>query len=235
MLSWIKGNAREEPVRIVQDAIVGMIGAREEGFTAALAKILVDRLWERQADNDAQVFTSFAEFAMAPRPAGLGIRSSPPLKLLRRALLDSGYFPEWIELLKLVMRTPGRPRKSPTNDEAYNRFYTLSTSSTSIDRILLALEEQYPEEYGRVCRRECTPYAAAVRAGLVPRRSSVSQHPFDIGAISKLSEPRKRQLIRDVFRAVGLNAQCCLLSMDIGPSLDLDLAGLWKTVGFTRD
>ena len=127
MLSWIKGNAREEPVRIVQDAIVGMIGAREEGFTAALAKILVDRLWERQADNDAQVFTSFAAFAMAPRPAGLGIRSSPPLKLLRRALLDSGYFPEWIELLKLAMRTPGRPRKSQANDEASNRFYTVST------------------------------------------------------------------------------------------------------------
>ena len=107
---------------------------------------------------------------MAPRPAGLGIRSTPPLRLLRRTLLDGGCFAEWTELLKLAMRSPGRPRKSQANDEGFDRFYTLSTSRTATDQILLGLEKQYPEQYARVCKRECTPYAAAVNAGLVPKR-----------------------------------------------------------------
>ena len=38
MLSWTKESARDEPIRIVQDAIVEMIGTRAEGFTAALKK-----------------------------------------------------------------------------------------------------------------------------------------------------------------------------------------------------
>jgi hypothetical protein len=195
---------------------------------------LGDRLWERQASNDGQVFTCFAAFVIAPPPAGLGIRSTPPLKLLRRNLLDGGYFAEWTELLKVVMRSPGRPRTSQTNGEGFERFYTLSTSSTARDQILLALEKQYPEHYARVCKGECTPYAAAVSAGFVPKRRSPSQHQFDIEAISKMSEPRKRQLLRDVFRAVGPNAQSTLLSMDIGPRLDLDLAGQWRKVSFAR-
>src|SRR5262245_18822242 len=112
MLSWIRESARDEPVRIVQDAILGMSGARMDGFTTALAKILEVRLWERQAGKDGQVFTCFAEFVVAHRPAGLGIRSTPPLRLLRRTLLDGGYFAEWTELLKTVMRSPGRPRKT---------------------------------------------------------------------------------------------------------------------------
>ena len=230
MLSWNKGNARNEPVRIVQDAIVGMVGAGEETFAVALAKIIEDGLWKRQARKDGQVFTSFAEFVIAPRPAGLGIRSMPPLKLLRRTLLTGGYFAEWTQLLKLAMRSPGRPRKPQTNDEGFDRFYKLSTSRTATDQILLGLEKQFPEQYARVCNRECTPYAAAVSAGLVPKRTPPSQQLFDMEAISNLSEPRKRQLVRDVFKAVGLNAQCTLLSMDVGPWLELDLASQWKKV-----
>jgi hypothetical protein len=230
MLSWNKENAHDEPVRIVQAVIVGIVGAGEEGFAVAVEKILEAQLWQRQASKDGQVFTSFAAFAMAPRPAGLGIQSTLALKLLRRALLEGGYFAEWTQLLKLAMRTPGRPRTSQANDEGFNRFYTLSTSRTATDQILLGLEKQFPEEYACVCKGECTPYAAAVNAGLVPKRTAPPQQRFDMEAISKLSEPRKRQLLRDVFKAVGLNAQCTLLSLDVGPWLELDLAGLWKKV-----
>ena len=36
--------------------------------------------------------------------------------MIRRALIEGGYYAEWTELLKLVMRDPGRPRKTLVND-----------------------------------------------------------------------------------------------------------------------
>jgi hypothetical protein len=40
------------------------------------------------------------------------------------------------------MRIPGRPRKKLANDEGFERFYRVSTATTSRDRLLSALREK---------------------------------------------------------------------------------------------
>ena len=72
----------------------------------ALDAIVHEQLWQV-----GRPFESFAEFAIALPPAGLGVRSLPPLKLLRYALLANGYFAHWTELLERMAREPGRPRQ----------------------------------------------------------------------------------------------------------------------------
>ena len=234
MLSWRKKSAdlgHYDPVRILQDVILGMTSLRAEQLATALGTILQTRLWERR-DGVRWVFASFAEFVIAPAPAGLGIRTTPPLKLIRRALVQGRYYAEWTELLKLVMRRPGRPPTTLVNDEGFLPFYTLSTAKTAVDRLLLALERDYPDHFAHVCAGDCTPYAAAVRAGVINRaRASRRARGFDIEALRKLGEAHKREILRDVFRAVGFNAQCSLLALDIGPPLEMDLAGRWRELG----
>ena len=98
-----------------------------------------------------------AEFAIALPPAGLGVRSVRPLKLLRHALLASGYFAQWTEILERAAREPGRPRKKLVNDEGFERFYTVPTAATARDRLLLALKRSYPEQFAAVCDSSALP------------------------------------------------------------------------------
>ena len=112
-------------------------------------------------------FDSFAEFAIALPPTGLGVRSLPPLKMLRYALLANGNFAHWTDLLERTAREPGRPTKKLVNDEGFARFYTIPTASTARDRLLLALKRNHPEHFAAVCRLECSPREAGIRAGLV--------------------------------------------------------------------
>jgi hypothetical protein len=51
-------------------------------------------------------------------PDGLGVRSLNPLRLLRHALLDAGYFHQWTEMLERTVR----PRKKLANDEDFEPF-----------------------------------------------------------------------------------------------------------------
>jgi hypothetical protein len=61
----------------------------------ALDAVVREQLW--QVDRP---FESFAEFAIALPPTGLGVRSLPPLKMLRYALLANGNFAHWTDLLE---------------------------------------------------------------------------------------------------------------------------------------
>src|SRR5262245_25176331 len=97
----IAGGSRHDPVRVVQQALSGSPQARPDTLLDALEAILGQQLWQV-----GDKFDSFAEFAIAQQPAGLGVRTSPPLKLLRYALLANGHFASWTELLERVAREP---------------------------------------------------------------------------------------------------------------------------------
>src|SRR5215813_9488065 len=105
-MRWIANSSRPDPVRVVQQALLYSPQASLDGLLDALEAILGQELWQVGGK-----FDSFPEFAIAQQPAGLGVRSSPPLKLLRYALLASGNFASWTELLERVAREPGRPPK----------------------------------------------------------------------------------------------------------------------------
>ncbi len=72
----------------------------------ALDAVVREQLWQV-----GRPFEFFAEFAIALPPTGLGVRSLPPLKMLRYALLANGNFAHWTDLLERTAREPGRPRQ----------------------------------------------------------------------------------------------------------------------------
>jgi hypothetical protein len=86
--------------------------------------VALDQIVRENLSQQGWPFESFGEFAVAPPPAGLGIRSVRPTKTLRHALLSAGYFAQWTDVLERVARERGRPRKNLANDEDFERFYT---------------------------------------------------------------------------------------------------------------
>ena len=60
-----------------------------------------------QPQKPEDLFESFGEFVVALPPNGLGVRSVRPMKLLRHALLTSGYFAQWTEILDPRPRSGG--------------------------------------------------------------------------------------------------------------------------------
>ena len=146
--------------------------ARRDTLLDALEAILGQELWQVGGK-----FDTFAEFAIAQQPAGLGVRSSPSLKLLRYALLANGHFASWTELLERLAREPGRPPRKLVNDEDFERFYTVPTATTARDRLLLGLKRHHPEHFAAVCALECSP-REATRWGALQLGAHIGT-PFD--------------------------------------------------------
>ena len=193
----------------------------------ALDTVVQQNLWHDRLDAGGKPFESFGEFAVALTPNGLGVRSMQPLSVLRHALLAAGYFAQWTEILERTVRERGRPRKKLANDEDFERFYTLPTSATARDRLLLALKRQHPEQFLDVCQLRCSARQAAIRAGLIAapsRRYGVC----DFGAAKALKEPAQAKLLCELFRALSLNAQCTLLARELEPRLGLELPQRWR-------
>src|SRR5262245_40157259 len=77
-MRWFSfGNgSRDDPVHIVQQALSGQVETTFHCMIDALDTIIREQLWRA-----ATPFESFAEFAVALPPSGLGVRSLRPLKL----------------------------------------------------------------------------------------------------------------------------------------------------------
>src|SRR5215831_8581268 len=103
-MRWFSfGNgSRDDPVHIVQQALSGQVETTFHCMIDALDTIIREQLWRA-----ATPFESFAEFAVALPPSGLGVRSLRPLKLLRYALLANGQFAHWTDLLEQHRALPG--------------------------------------------------------------------------------------------------------------------------------
>jgi hypothetical protein len=217
-----KNEVRDDPVQMVQRALSETAGMALHSLNDALDAIVHENLWQ-----DGRPFRTFGEFAVALPPAGLGVRSLRPLKVLRHALLSSGYFAQWTDTLELTAREPGRPRKKLVNDEGFERFYTVPTATTARDRLLLALKRKYPEHFADVCQLRRSPREAAITSGLIAapsRRYGVC----DFAAAKTLKEPAQAKLLRELFRALSLNAQCSLLALEVEPRLGLELPQRWR-------
>jgi hypothetical protein len=214
---------RNDPVRIVQDALSDTAGMSLHALIEALDAIVCGQLWQED-----RPYASFGEFAVALPPAGLGIRSIRPAKLLRYALLVNGHFGHWTELLERVAREPGRPRKRLVNDEGFERFYTVPTATTARDRLLLALKRHHPEHFAEVCSLECSPREAGIRAGLIRVGGWYYGGVCDIAAAAGLRERAQARLLCELFKVMAPNAQCTFIAREIEPHLDIGLASRWR-------
>ena len=96
-MRWFNGltGAQNDPVRVVQQALSESSDMSLHTMIDALDAVVREQLWQV-----GRPFESFAEFAIALPPTGLGVRSLPPLKLLRYALLANGNFAHWTDLLE---------------------------------------------------------------------------------------------------------------------------------------
>jgi hypothetical protein len=219
----IANGSRHDPVRVVQQALSTSPQTRLDTVPDALDAIVGEQLWQVGG-----TFESFAEFAVAKQPAGLGVRSLPPLRLLRYALLSGGHFASWTELLERVAREPGRPPKKLVNGEGFERFYTVPTATTARDRLLLGLKRHHPEHFAAVCALECSPREAAIRAGLIKISASHYGGACNIVAAASLKERAQGRLLCDLFSVMSPNAQCTLIARVLEPRLGFGLAQRWR-------
>lgn len=219
----IANGFRHDPVHVVQQALAHSAQVRLDTILEALDAILGEELWQSGGK-----FASFAEFAIAQKPAGLGVRALPPLKLLRYALLAQGHFAPWTELLERVAREPGRPPKKLANDESFERFYTVPTATTARDRLLLVLKRHHPQHFAAVCDLECSPREAGIRAGLIRVGSYYYGGVCDIAAAATLKERAQARLLCELFKVMVPSAQCTFIAREIEPLLEAGLARRWR-------
>ena len=214
------GRGQRDPVLIVQEALADRASLDLGEFVGALDAIVREERWLNKGE-----FATFGDFAVAPVPAGLGVDADRPVKMLRSALLDGGHFAEWVSVLKVITRPPGRP-KTLANSEGFRPFYSVATSGTSLDRTLLNLV-RCPEHFASVVDRSCTPAQAAANAGL--RKPAVRNALVcDFGAVADLPEPAQGLLLRRLFSAVSRDAQCALIT-ELEPFLGPGLSEQWRT------
>jgi hypothetical protein len=215
--------ARNNPVKILQQALSTAAPSSVTSMTTALETIIEGSLW--QLDRP---FKSFGDFAVALPPGGLGVRSVDTLRLLRHALLTAGYFHQWTEILERAARPRGRPRKKLANDEGFEPFYTIPTAATARDRLLLALKRDHPEHFAAVCALKLSPRAAALQAGLIAAGPSRYGGACNIVAAATLNERAQGRLLCDLFQAMSANAQCALIARTLEPCLGFGLAQRWR-------
>lgn len=214
---------RNDPVKIVQHALSDTAGMSLTALVDALDAIVCGQLWQED-----RPYRSFGDLAVAPPPAGLGVRSLRPVKLLRYALLANGHFAEWTDLLERVVRKPGRPPKTLANDEGFERFYTVPTAATARDRLLLALKRHHAEHFATVCALEYSPREAAIRAGLIRVGPSRYGGACNIVVAANLKERAQGKLLCDLFTVMSPNAQCTLIARVLEPRLGFGLAQRWR-------
>ena len=129
-MRWFaSGGSRADPVYVLQEALAEPAHLSLDTMLDALDATVQEQLWQA-----GRQFDCFAEFAVGLRPAGLGVRSLPPLKLLRYALLANGYFAHWTELLERVARNPAVRAKN----SSMTRVSSASTPSPLPLRLAIA-------------------------------------------------------------------------------------------------
>jgi hypothetical protein len=109
-------------------------------------------------------------------------------------------------------------------------FYTVSRAKTSRDRLLLSLKRQHLEHYLKVCDGQCSPYRAALNAGLVEvgESRSLKFGTYSVAAAKKLGTKKQGTLLREMFPELSLDAQCALIADVLDPHLCPDLAKRWR-------
>jgi len=224
-LSWKRTPSE---IRLLQRAISHPDAADLSGLVEALDATVQNRLWAEQRAR-GKPFETFSEFVLAPSPAGLGVKSLKPMKFLRQLLIDAAYYEEWTELMERTLRLRGRPSKKPANGEGFARYYPYPESRNSRDYMLLQLKRGHPDEFVNLCRTKGSIREAAIKAGVIvsARTKTLRYGVCDIEAAKRLSETAKPKLLKQLFRELGVDAQCTFIkSLEAG--LGPDLARRWR-------
>jgi hypothetical protein len=216
------------PVSIAQRAM-SEANAGIDGVVNALDAILEQSLWADVRNTKGTKFPSFAEFVVALPPVGLGVRSMKPMKVLRAILLELGRYAPFVEVMERTLRPEGRPRKTVANGEGFVRFYPYPKTQTSRDYMLLALKQNHPEQFLELCKLKGSIRQAAINAGVITstRKNALRHGVCDLQAAQLVPDPIKPKVMRELFRELGLGAQCTFLK-GLEPVLGPDLARRWR-------
>jgi hypothetical protein len=241
MLTMLKGGLGEKfksavggfggshhSIAIVRRAIKNQPSTDTSSLADALNDIVENRLWSEVRDAMGMPFDSFASLALAPSPHGLNVANQAAARLVRQSLLDNKHYSEWTELIKVCRRKPGNTRNNANRERS--RFYTVGRSTTCVDRLLLTLEEKYPDIFARVCAGELSPRHAAIQAGIISAKP-VKQVGFrDILHSAKHMKPKAQvRLLQLLFDEMSLDAQCALIANSIEVGLGSPgLAKKWR-------
>jgi hypothetical protein len=215
-----------EEVEIVQKILTAHDTAPSTNLIELLDRIVCAQVWRDRRSSDNNSYENFKEFGLDCIPQGLGINSAGAFSLVRFALLHKRHYAEYTELLEGCVRERGRPPVNLVGDDKWH--VTVSTSRNSMDRILLTLKRDHPEDFAAVCNGNLTPRKAARRLGLLPTMERREFGACDFTAATSLPMKAQVELLVRLFKALGIDAQCALLSRVIEPSLEPGLARRWR-------
>src|SRR5262249_26007955 len=188
-------------------------------------------LWRERASAQGEKFSDFGQFAAATLPSGLGVRTRSAFLPLRAMLLDGPYYAEYTDCLQRFMLAAGRPRRILAKGEDFRRFWRISTSATSIERMLLTLKRDHPEQFSRVCALELSPRHACIAAGVLTASDTHNRLRFgacDMEAAARLNPRAQADLACELWEMLSVNAQCTFVSRSIEPTLGPGLAQRWR-------
>jgi hypothetical protein len=216
-----RGDGANNHFAAVQRALAGAAGPDFGAFFPAVHAMVEEKQWQQHS------FPSFGESAVAPLPDGLQIWSMPAAKLIRRGLLETLHYPEWVELLEKIRRPSGAPSKTFAQGEGYFRFYQVPRSSSAIDRLLPILSSgAHQQEYEDVCAGRLSVREAAIKAGILPP-GWAARHSLDFTQFARWSPEVQAKRLAELFRRASLEGQCLFLTQELA-SLGLDLADVWR-------
>jgi hypothetical protein len=224
----------DDPRAVVQRGLSAASGPELNAFYPAVHRLVRERDWEHPANTNGSGFASFAELAVAPQPDGLQIWTEPAAKLIRGALLETGHVPPWVELLHVIKRPVGAPRKTFTLSEGFCPFYPIPRSQTALDKLLLQLSSgKYPEAYEDVCAGRRKIREAAIDAGIL---APPSPHPrkFELETFKKYPPKVQGKMMGQMFRSAALEGQCFLIASELQPALGMELAQEWRRLQQTQ-
>jgi hypothetical protein len=222
-----RGPKQAAPVHTLQRALEGAESPASglDQLLEALDAVLQGRLWEMANEQ----FGSFAEFAIAPAPSGLGASTLSALKLLRHLLLERGHYGTWLDLMERTMHKRGRPAKNLANGEVFGPVYPYPRTRNSRDHMLLTLKRHHPDTFASLCEAKGSIRQAAIKAGVIASQGeqALRYNVYDVQAARQLRETAKPKLLKELFDDLGLDAQCTFLK-GLESVLGRDLARTWR-------
>lgn len=203
-MDWLSRSTKEpQPLDVVRNALTSNAVAQSKAAALALKQVVEDESW-----RDNGKFATFGHFAIARN--GLSVGDQATAELLRDMLLRSGLVSEWFAVLKLIARTPGRP-KTLSDGDGYRPFYKVGRSSNAIDRQLLILADRYPELWNKVRDGAMTRTEAAHKAGVIKQRDQCNYCGYE-----GLPRNQKLMLLNLLFDGVDAADQQSFLKARLG-------------------
>jgi hypothetical protein len=214
-------------IKAAQRAVGALTNSKN--LVAVMGAIVDHRKWEMRKSPEGTPFTSFGQFAVAPRPSGLGVSCEQGYALIRFSLVENGHYVELADLVDVVTRRQGRPSKSLADGDVF--FTKAPTSYNSVDRILLNLKRDpvYAHLLSDLNAGRLTPRQAAIQAGLpVSQKKTLLFDVCDLRKAERLKLEEQVTLLCELFSSVPVDVQCTLLERLIEPLLGGDLARRWR-------